>query len=96
MNMNPVTPNAAAGNAAPTTATPTSAAADAESTFLNLLVTELKSQDPTSPMDPTQMVGQMLSMNQLNQLIDINQILQAAFPPATSSGSATQPVVGGN
>jgi flagellar basal-body rod modification protein FlgD len=95
MNVNGATPNAAAGSTAPTTATPTSAAADAESTFLNLLVTELKTQDPTSPMDPTQMVGQMLSMNQLNQLIDINQVLQTAFPPATSSGS-TQPAVGGN
>jgi flagellar basal-body rod modification protein FlgD len=40
-----------------------------------MLVTELQNQDPTSPMDPTQMVGQMFSMNQLQQLIDINQTL---------------------
>lgn len=50
-------------------------ASDAEATFLNMLVTELQNQDPTSPMDPTQMVGQMFSMNQLQQLIDINQTL---------------------
>ena len=40
-----------------------------ESTFLNLLVTELQNQDPTQPVDPTEMVGQMVSMNQLDQLI---------------------------
>ncbi len=44
--------------------------------FLQLLVAQLKTQDPTSPMDPTQMVGQMLSMNQLNELIQIRQLLQ--------------------
>lgn len=63
------------------------AANDAESTFISLLVTELQSQDPTQPMDPTQMVGQMFSMNQLQQLISINQTLTAAFPPAQSSSS---------
>lgn len=55
------------------------AANDTEAAFMSLLVTELKSQDPTSPMDPTTMVGQMLSMNQLNELVSINQTLQYAF-----------------
>jgi len=87
MNINGVSPKAASGNNPPAS-TPTPAQ-DAQSTFLNLLVTELKAQDPTSPMDPTQMVAQMLSMNQLNQLIQINQTLQASL-------SATQPPVGGN
>ena len=61
---------------------------NAEATFLNMLVTELQNQDPTSPMDPTQMVGQMFSMNQLQQLIDINQTLQTAFGLAPSANSA--------
>ena len=53
--------------------------------FLSLLVAQLKTQDPTSPMDPTQMVGQMLSMNQLNELIQIQQTLQnMATPPTTT------------
>jgi flagellar basal-body rod modification protein FlgD len=46
-----------------------------QDTFLNLLVTELQNQDPTSPVDPTEMVGQMVSLNQLDQLISINQTL---------------------
>ena len=60
----------------------------AEQTFIKLLVTELQSQDPTQPMDPTQMVGQMFSMNQLQQLIDINQTLSTALGTAPS-GSPT-------
>ena len=68
-------------------------------TFLNLLVQELQNQDPSSPMDSTQMVGQMISLNQLDQLISINQNLtpstsssasgKISDPTAGSSGSST-------
>ena len=61
-----------------------------DTTFLNLLITELKSQDPTAPMDSTQMVGQMVSLNQLDQLIAIHQILE------TNSGASSTPNKGGN
>lgn len=44
-------------------------------TFLKLLTQELQNQDPTNPVDSTAMVGQMISLNQLDQLISINQIL---------------------
>jgi protein-disulfide isomerase-like protein with CxxC motif len=44
-------------------------------------------------MDPSQMVGQMFSMNQLNSLLSIQQTLQNAFPAAagvaTASGNAS-------
>ena len=33
--------------------------------FLKLLVAQLRTQDPTSPMDPTQMVGQMLAFDKV-------------------------------
>ena len=60
-----------------------------ESTFLTLLVQELQNQDPTAPMDSTQMVGQMISLNQLDQLASINQVVTNAFgasqPVATTS-----------
>ena len=63
-------------------------------TFLTLLVQELQNQDPTAPMDSTQMVGQMISLNQLDQLTSINQVLSDAFgssAPTSSnaSGGAT-------
>ena len=44
-------------------------------TFLSLLAQELQNQDPTAPVDATQMVGQMISLNQLQQLISINQAI---------------------
>ena len=64
------------------------------STFLTLLVQELQNQDPTAPMDSTQMVGQMISLNQLDQLTSINQVLSDTFGSSTptsssASGSAT-------
>ena len=55
--------------------------------FLNLLVTELQNQDPTQPVDPTQMVGQMISLNELDQLISINQILSGLGAPPSGGGS---------
>jgi flagellar basal-body rod modification protein FlgD len=64
-----------------------------EGTFLTLLVQELQNQDPTAPMDSTQMVGQMISLNQLDQLASINQVVTNAFgsspttPPVGTSGS---------
>ncbi len=59
------------------------------STFLNLLVQELQNQDPTAPMDSTQMVGQMISLNQLDQLASINQTLTNQFPTAAGTTPAT-------
>ncbi|MGC2401886.1 MAG: flagellar hook capping FlgD N-terminal domain-containing protein [Acidobacteriaceae bacterium] len=47
----------------------------AAATFLNLLSTELQNQDPTDPVDSNEMVSQMISLNQLDQLISINQVL---------------------
>jgi len=58
-------------------------------TFLSLLAQELQHQDPTAPVDPTQMVGQMISLNQLQQLISINQTLtKAADTTSTATGQA--------
>lgn len=62
-----------------------------ESTFLTLLVQELQNQDPTAPMDSTQMVGQMISLNQLDQLASINQVVTNAFgsSPAAAAGATS-------
>jgi flagellar basal-body rod modification protein FlgD len=59
------------------------------STFLSLLAQELQNQDPTAPVDPTAMVGQMISLNQLEQLISINQtITGSSTSSSTASGQA--------
>jgi flagellar basal-body rod modification protein FlgD len=94
MNSVLATAKAAATNSSSTSSTSsTSGLADTTTgqTFLNLLVKELQNQDPTAPMDSTAMVGQMISLNQLDQLISINQVLGAA---TTASPSSTSPVSG--
>lgn len=64
-------------------------ASSLESTFLNLLVTELKNQDPTSPVDATQMVSQMVSLEELDQLVSINQTLTNMKSGTSSTTSST-------
>jgi flagellar basal-body rod modification protein FlgD len=75
--------NAKAGTAPTTGTNAGTSSTGIGSTFLNLLATELQNQDPTAPMDSTAMVGQMISLNQLDQLISINQ----AVTGSTGTGS---------
>lgn len=42
-------------------------------TFLKLLTTQLKNQDPTDPMDPNQMVGQLSQFAMVEQQIAVNK-----------------------
>lgn len=60
-----------------------------ESTFLTLLAQELQNQDPTAPMDSTEMVGQMISLNQLDQLASINQVVTGALGSGSTNGTTT-------
>ena len=55
--------------------------------FLTLLVAQLKNQDPTSPMDPTQFVTQLVQFNSLEQLIGIKQDMDTATASATPSAT---------
>ncbi len=56
-------------------------------TFLSLLATELQNQDPTAPVDPTAMVGQMISLNQLEQLTEINQTISGSSSSGAGANS---------
>lgn len=70
----------------------TSGTSDLGTTFINLLATELQNQDPTAPVDSTAMVGQMISLNQLDQLVSINQTLSGTTSStAATAGSASSP-----
>ncbi len=57
--------------------------------FIQLLAAQLQAQDPLNPLDPSTFVTQLVQFNQLQQLIDINQTLSQAAPPAATGG--TQP-----
>jgi flagellar basal-body rod modification protein FlgD len=55
---------------------------------MSLLLAELQSQDPTAPMDTTAMVGQMVSLNQLDELISIQGILQNSLGSSTTASTS--------
>ena len=53
-----------------------------EADFMKLLITQLKSQDPTKPMDDKQFIGQMTqftSLKQMNSLVDSMKNLTKEF-----------------
>jgi flagellar basal-body rod modification protein FlgD len=99
-SLNLLTPQASTAHAAATgTATSSTSGGGLTgtttgTTFLNLLVKELQNQDPSAPMDSTAMVGQMISLNQLDQLISINQNLTSATSSGTSAAATTQAISG--
>jgi flagellar basal-body rod modification protein FlgD len=59
--------------------------------FLQLLVSEMKNQDPTADTDPNEYINQLVQVNSLEQLISINQDLTPTSSSGTSgsSGSGT-------
>jgi flagellar basal-body rod modification protein FlgD len=60
-----------------------------ESTFLQLLVTQIQNQDPTSPMDSTTFLTQLASFSQLEQLIAIRQDTDTLSASGTNSNTTS-------
>ena len=61
-----------------------------ESTFLQLLVAQVKNQDPTQPMDSTAFLSQLAQFSQLEQLVGIRQdIEKPSSTTATNPASST-------
>ena len=54
------------------------------STFLSLLTTQLKNQDPMSPMDSNQFTQQLVQFSQVEQQIDTNSNLKTLIAQGTS------------
>ena len=57
--------------------------------FLTLLIAEMKNQDPTKPMDPSQMVSQLATVSQVSQSVTTNTTLSSLLT-ATSLSQAEQ------
>ena len=98
----PGTPGTSNSNGTASSNTSTSAASLAasdslanEQTFLQLLVAQLKNQDPSNPMDGTQFVTQLAEFSQLEQQLAMRQDLDkiagsigsSAVDPNANSGS---------
>jgi flagellar basal-body rod modification protein FlgD len=67
-----------------------------EQTFLQLLVAQIKNQDPLNPTDSIQFVGQLVQYSELEQLMGINQGVQtlagtstSTTPPAQTNGTSS-------
>jgi flagellar basal-body rod modification protein FlgD len=63
----------ATGSGGASTDTATSQLTGNIDTFLRLLTTQLKNQDPTDPMDPNEMVGQLSQFAMVEQQIAVNR-----------------------
>jgi|HubBroStandDraft_3_1064219.scaffolds.fasta_scaffold1078813_1 flagellar basal-body rod modification protein FlgD len=60
-----------------------------ESTFLQLLIAQIKNQDPLNPTDSIQFVGQLVQYSELEQLMGINQGVQTLTGATTTSTNPT-------
>ncbi|VFU06946.1 flagellar hook assembly protein FlgD [Methylocella tundrae] len=81
--INTATSTPGGASTAASSATSSSATVDYNQ-FLQLLVAELKNQDPTSPTDPTQYMSQLASFSSVEQQVQTNSTLDALL--ATQSG----------
>jgi flagellar basal-body rod modification protein FlgD len=79
-----------------TTTTDTSSAATAAASaslnyndFLQLLIAQMKTQDPTSPMDATAQISQLASFSQVEQQIQTNSHLETVLSNQMLSQAAS-------
>lgn len=62
--------------------------------FLTLLMAEIKNQDPTQPMDPTQSVTQLATISGVQQAMQTNATLSSLL--TTSSLAQAEQLIGHN
>lgn len=59
-----------------------------EQSFMRLMIEQLKNQDPMSPMDSSEFTQQLATINSLEQLISMNQLM-AQMADSNKLGEAT-------
>jgi flagellar basal-body rod modification protein FlgD len=62
---------------------------DLQNTFLQLLVAQMKNQDPTSPMDSSQMTSQLAQINTVTGIGQLNQQLTSLSAQLASNQQTT-------
>ncbi|MFN8009008.1 MAG: flagellar hook capping FlgD N-terminal domain-containing protein [Terriglobia bacterium] len=88
-NSNPTQQNAAAGGIS--TTNPNSQLGEEQ--FLNLLVAQLKNQDPLQPLSNTDFIAQLATFSSLEKLTSIDSILKQHFG-SDQSTTASQGIPG--
>jgi flagellar basal-body rod modification protein FlgD len=84
-----VTAISGATTPAATTQTPATTGGTLDyNSFLELLVAQLKNQDPTNPSDPTAFVSQLASFSSVEQLVNANSKLDTILTQSELSQAA--------
>src|ERR1700730_13812354 len=65
--------------------------APSQQMFLQLLVAQIKNQDPLSPADPTQFTSQLAQFSELEQVIAIRGDIENAQSAASAAPAASTP-----
>jgi len=81
----PTPPPTVGGTTTPTNGLPSGQSLN--NMFLQLLVAQLQHQDPTSPVDPSQFIGQLAQFSELSEVTSIYTLLQQVVPATGGSGS---------
>ena len=95
MNVNTTTPtglNPSNSAASPGEKAKAGFAALDETAFLQLLIAQLKNQDPTKPVDPTQYVSQLAQFSSVEQAVKTNSLLDGLI--TTTALSQAEGMIG--
>ncbi|MDD1520158.1 flagellar hook assembly protein FlgD [Bradyrhizobium sp. DASA03005] len=77
MNVNSATDTTGKSSSSNATNSPTSSNSVDYNTFLQLLIAEMKNQDPTNPMDTSQYMSQFAQLSTVEQAMQTNSKLDA-------------------
>jgi flagellar basal-body rod modification protein FlgD len=88
VNIHPITHNTIAATLGTTATSTTAPSQDPNDEFIQLLSAQLENQSPLDPVDPDQFTTELVQFNMLDQLTQINNTLQNALTPATTSNPA--------
>jgi flagellar basal-body rod modification protein FlgD len=89
------TPAVSSNTATNSTSSSTTASPNVDyNQFLTLLMAEIKNQDPTQPMDPTQSVTQLATISGVQQAMQTNATLSSLL--TTSSLAQAEQLIGHN
>ena len=77
MTVSPVQNNSTSNNTSGSTSTASSLGGLGYNAFLQLLLAQMKNQDPTQPMDSAQMVSQLATFSQVQESVTTNSKLDS-------------------
>jgi flagellar basal-body rod modification protein FlgD len=83
------TVNGKSGSASGTSSTSPNSPSSLQQTFLQLLVAQLQNQDPTNPMDSSQMTSQLAQINTVTGISQLNTTL-TSLASQLSAGQSSQ------